>query len=678
MKRRTFEECAVYELRSERDTIDFSEIQYLFLEKTADIIYLTLNGQIHGIVCMGDVLHHMKGGRIAIVRNFTFLEDFQDTYARDIFDRRDNIHKIPVIKEGRLEGDYSRWDDAEIEWIKWVSKQETVWNRLKKWLKTKSYQRLYILEPVREKQEAVQIIAEVLKTRRIEVCPLKKNEFREAVSDSEKCLMITTDRDEERGMICVSEADHNVTSDNLDMITFTTLYDVVDKFDREERIGHYSIVFEGGGVKENSLVSLESKGVHILAFYNDPYHISDYIKKIVRKQAEDKKKFHLQDGDFWSVDTEAGEEFFAELLKNRDYAEGMAQKEILQGHMLHKDRKDCANPYYTVVNGKRKTCYQPKEWKGTIYMFGMCLFMGAYLENRYTIASWLQKKLCDEGWNYRVESCGSYENVYEVMQRTEFREGDFAIVWTGENTFPGIDFIELKSIYEENDIPARWCLGSFTHVNHKIAKIVAETFYQKMEPTLQKEAGEAIQDRRKVEFTVQNYRSILGNYIKGTYLNRYFTKDELEKRIRRGCLLIDLEVDPIEYKEIVQHACAYIEELVIVIPRLIKKSLYCFEEYVLTVMGVAGEASKIKVISGDMYIPYYNFFQSFYLAETIWEEQAKMDAKIFAQCIAEPLNIVYRFERRIEKDNEKLEKYAAILREELPKYEIQYMEIMEK
>ncbi len=676
MRRRTFDECAVYELCGERDAIDFSEIRHLFLEKTADIVYLTLNGRIYGIVCMGDVLHHMKNGKIEIVRNFTFLEDFQDALVREIFDKRSNIQKIPVIKEGRLEGDYSRWDDAEIEWIKWVSKRESTWNRLKKWLKTEQYQRLYILEPVREKQEAGQIIADVLKTRKIEVCPVKKKEFREAVSNSEKCLMITTDQDEERGMICVNEADHNVTSGNLDMITFTTLYDILDKYDRQERIGHYSIVFEGEGVKENSLESLERKGVHILAFYNDPYHISDYIKKIVRKQAEDKKKFHLQDGEFWAVDTEAGEEFFAELLKNRDYVQGMAQKEILRGHMLHKDGKDCADPYYTVVNGKRKTCYQPKEWKGTIYMFGMCLFMGAYLENRYTIASWLQKKLCDEGWDYRVESCGSYENVYEVMQRTEFQEGDIAIVWTGENTFPGIDSVELKCIYEENDIPARWCLGSFTHVNHKIAKIIAETFYQKMEPILQKEAGATAQDRRKIKFTVENYRNILGNYIKGTYLNRYFTKDEQEKRVRRGCLLIDLGVDPSEYKEIVQHACTYVEELVIVIPKLIKKSMYCFEEYVLKVMRMLGDTSKIKVISGDMYIPYYNFFQSYYLSEMIWDEQAQMDAKIFAQCIAEPLNIVYRFERSANKNDKKTEQYAEILKRELPKYEIQYMELI--
>lgn len=279
MKRRTFDECAVYELRSERDTIDFSEIRYLFLEKTSDIIYLTLNGQIHGIVCMGDVLHHMKGGRIAIVKNFTFLEDFQDTYAREIFDRRDNIHKIPVIKEGRLEGDYSRWDDAEIEWIKWVSKQETGWNRLKKWLKIKSYQRLYILEPVREKQEAVQIIGEVLKTRRIEVCPVKKNEFREAVSNSEKCLLITTDQDEERGMICVNEADHNVTGDDLDMITFTTLYDILDKYDREERIGHYSIVFEGGGLKKTVWRAWKEK---VYIFW--PFTMTLIIYQIISKR----------------------------------------------------------------------------------------------------------------------------------------------------------------------------------------------------------------------------------------------------------------------------------------------------------------------------------------------------------------------------------------------------------
>lgn len=99
MRRRDLRELAIYELESEVDSVQFQSIRSLFVEKTSDIVYLTFNKRLYGIICLGDLLHHMRDGKVPIVKNFTKLEGFCDDKAREIFAVKKNIQKIPVIQE---------------------------------------------------------------------------------------------------------------------------------------------------------------------------------------------------------------------------------------------------------------------------------------------------------------------------------------------------------------------------------------------------------------------------------------------------------------------------------------------------------------------------------------------------------------------------------------------------
>ena len=57
---------------------------------------------------------------------------------------------------------------------------------------------------------------------------------------------------------------------------------------------------------------------------------------------------------------------------------------------------DCASEYYNVINGDRLTTDSPDEYDRKIHIFGNCVSGGSRAEDKYTIASHLQRKLNEE------------------------------------------------------------------------------------------------------------------------------------------------------------------------------------------------------------------------------------------------------------------------------------------
>lgn len=546
---------------------------------------------------------------------------------------------------------------------------------MNQYLKEQYYKRIYVIEPTVQKIK--EIIINVLSEKN-EICLIQKEQVRELfLQESEHTLFVMSDEDERRGMMCIQAAGFADMGIKADIVTFSKLYREIDKFDKQERLKHYGIVIEGE-CAQGCFTSLQEKGVKVLALYNDIYYISDYIKNTVRKHLRYVKEYQLKTGEFWPVESSIGKEFFAELLDDEDYTKGVAQQEIIQGHIMQsKGVSDYSSVYYNVENGRRKTCFQPENCQGKVYMFGNCIIMGAYLEDQYTIESQLQKKINTDGINYCVENCGMYASVFEVLQQMVFREGDVVIIWTGENTYAGIESVELRSIFEKNNIPAEWCLGSFAHINHKITDMIADTLYSKIKTNLQREGNSLSGSDVEVQFEVQNYGDILGTYIKTMYLERYFTDEEQQANILRGCLVVEGDAISDLYSELLQKICSEVDELIIFIPVSLESPQYSFEEYVIKISELIRDNKKIKIILGDEYVPYFNFIPTYYSDYTgkdISVSQSALDAKFFAQCIAKPLNIAYRFRVR-GRCSLKIDQYNIVLKEELPKYGVKFIEL---
>lgn len=673
MKRRSLEKLAVLEI-GERDYIELTLLRDLYIDKTSDIVYLTDGGKLYGFVCLGDLLYRMQDGVVKVTRKYTSLSDFQDDDARQIFALHNNIQKIPVVNDaGQVLGDYSRWDDSERTWIQWIMQQRPVWDRLKKYVREKKYREIYVIKPVQDKDWLRTILCEKLFSVKVPVIIVDKRKLKELLLVRDKALVIAMDEDEWRGIECIDGFDYEKISECLEWTTVSKLYERLNEYDKQERFDHYSISSEGAK-SGNILKELEEKGVKILLFYNDPYYLTSYIKKFVKKNTEISHIYAIHSGEFYPADTEMGKRFFGELLAEEDYLDGVAQKEIIYGHRMHMTCDDFESHYYNVQGGKRKTCYQPSAYYRRIYLFGACLIMGAYQEDKYTIASWLQKKLCEQNYFYRVENCGSYDNIFEVMQKTDFQKGDVAVIWTGSNTYDGMDSIELKQIYEKNDVPAEWCLNTANHMNHKMTELVADEIYRKIKDGLKQDLLYDAQEGEKIRFKVDDYADLFGNYIKSAYLSRYFGKRQIRPG-KIGCLVVNLNTDFFVLGAAVDKILQQVAELVIFIPNHLKKTRYSFNEYISLLSREFQDVPQILIAPGDGFVPYKNYFPSFYLGGNINAKQAQMDAQIFAQCIAQPLHISCRYE--LAGDEERTGVYHKVLGTVLPKFGVEFIECQE-
>lgn len=670
MRIRDIDELAILEIEEKKSTIEISEIRDLLLKKTSDIIYFTVNKKLVGIVCLGDLLHRMVDKKIPIVYSFTRLEAFHDEVARNIFLSRTNIQKIPVVDcQGFLKGDYSRWDSNKTI-FEWILKQNIIWKRLKRFLgDTGGYHKIYILEPIESKKEITNKLIEVFKENKIEFYLIKKIDIISLVEKSEKNCIVTVDEDEKRGVQCLEGYDFFKKNEKIAWYTIFEFFEDLNKYDKQQRENHYSIANEIGKEK-NLFDNLQAKGVNIFSFYNNIYYTTDYIKNLIRNIRENMKRYNYQKGSFYEVDSFIGKKFFDNLLENEDYQNGKAQSQIIFGHQKHTANANYENDYYSIINGCRKTCYTPKEYKNKVLMLGQCMVMGAYNEDKYTVASLLQKKLVEAGYNYYVENHGSYENTFEVMQNIIFHPGDIVIIYTGENTYPGLVGIDLRKIYEENNIPSEWCLDSLNHFNYKVGEIIAETFYQKISEIIRKTYIDNVKE--EIVFNIENYNDVFGYYIKNIYLDRFFTGDDLSEEA--GCIVVNLSYEPKLYINLIRSIKSE-ERIIIFIPKDVSGIRYTANEYISNLLEAFQQSDKVKIVSGEHIVPYYNLFQSYYLGNVLKEEQAKSDVKVFCECIARTLNIKRRYNIMMDEDGKEYI-YSKILKEYLPQYGVQYIELL--
>ncbi|MCM1136315.1 MAG: hypothetical protein NC400_12165 [Clostridium sp.] len=489
-------------------------------------------------------------------------------------------------------------------------------------------------------------------------------------------MILFADEDELRGTKCLNSSEDLFEDSQIELVTFGCLFMELSKFDKQDRINHYDFSKETGAVK-NPFSKLQEQGVKVFSFFNNafPTSISDYYKDFAEKNSNYKKIYPLKCGEFWPQDTEMGQGFFGELLLEGSYRDGSAQQSILQGHKNHLPDTDYSSEYYNVLNGRRKTCFKPTDYVGKIYFFGECIVMGAYVEDKYTIESWLQKRLCEEGFSYCVENCGSYDSIFDAMQKVVYHKGDIIIFWTGTEPIPGLEAVDLRRVYEKYQIPAEWALESLGHHNHKVTKIISDEIYQMIKPSLTDKKVQPIAGQTdSIKFQVPSYHSMLGIYIQKTYLERWFTPDFLSECETVGCIVTDLNTYPLYYKNVIMEAKQYVKSLIVFVPAEGVGYKFTSMRYIHMLLGIIKGLKNITIVPGERYVPYFNYVRSYYEGEKIKEKQAKIDAAIFAECIAEPLHITYRFALK-ENANEKIVDYNKILKETLPMLGVKFMEI---
>lgn len=681
MVKRALSELAIYQIEKDTELLDKSCLYDLYQKKTSEIIYITKEKKLYGIICLKEAVYCFENGKVQINKTFTSLKGFNVIKAHEIFQKR-NIHKIPVVNaEGELLGDYSRWDD-----LLYIERNQR--NLLKKEIVRKvlePYEEIYVVRPVEGKIYIFRQLIQYLEMCGIRYTVFDKEQVGEILYD--KVICIFGDEDERKGMQCyhgIAPAfgkKNDILVDSCWKLRMATYKSLLTQIAEELLMKRLKIEdcswseFQGIDKKATFFLSaLQEKGICCFGLCEDEREMTEYGKRLKNEIREKIKQNPRIQEEQWPEGKE-GKEFYGELYRNADYENGAAQREIFEGSHTFEFKQNITGKYFNARNGIRITCFQPKEYIGTIYLLGPCTIIGAYTEDQYTVASLLQKKLLRQGLMYRVENYGDLLRPDAAIDSRLEMIGQFGlndIVIYLSRAGEVIHILEsrsLEKIFAKGQVSSGWIKDSYTHCNHKICDLIADNILEMICPCLSKGTdcyGEKIS---------VNFQDVMEQYIHSRYLsflNCFFADKECAAV---GAIVMNGNPFTRGHYYLVEQARRQVDFLIVFVVEE-DASLFPFEErFEMIKQGVKGIGNVVVVPSGEFILSHNNFQQYFWKSEDEAAVcNAEYDINIFADHIAKPLHITHRFV-----GSEPIDKTTKIYNEAmqkiLPKKGIAYVEI---
>ena len=266
-----------------------------------------------------------------------------------------------------------------------------------------------------------------------------------------------------------------------------------------------------------------------------------------------------------------------------------------------KQLMDQKSKYINIIDGRRKTCYEPEKYDNIIYFFGTCITVGHLVEDKYTICSVLQDIINKNDIGYKVVNCGVWENVEKVLINFKnFKEGDCVIVYTGEEKINGFSNMSLEDIYVTHNIPLKWTDGCLHHCNHKVNEIVAKELFQMIESDLR--SAYELENRAKCSIDI-------AKFIEEEYIKKYFKI--CDRKHNKGAIVMNCNPFTKGHRYLIEYASAKVEKLILFVVQE-NKSLFSFaERYEMVKEGVSDLENVMVVPSGNYILSQTTFPQYF-------------------------------------------------------------------
>lgn len=687
MEKREWGQLAIYEIDEDKDTLSLDCLYNLFIEKTSDIIYILKDKKLYGIICMTDIIDGAGDEVITINKSFTFLEGDNVVEAHEIF-RSKNIHKIPIINvQGELIGDYSRWDD--MLYIKRNCSLLMKEDAVKKVLR--NYENVYLIEPVEKRNSEYLGLIKYLECFGIEYIILKKEQIRGILTENAVCIFLN--EDERRGVQCLYKIAPRVYDDQgynnfrfdmpedarwtVRLATYKSLLYQLGEESQLERLNiekPFSLLYENIDEKITILLSeLQQRGLKCihLCQSNEVEKLTEFEKNFRKAIREKEKTYYVDLRTPWPKKEENGE-FYADLYQNEDYEIGIAQREIADAWRNFEYGKDIVGKYFNAKAGRRVTCFQPNKYIGTIYLVGGCTVIGAFQEDAHTIGSFLQKKLLERGYAYRVENLGTWTRYTSIENRLKevdrFYENDILIMINVKRVI-GLPEISFEKIYERHKVSAQCVTNMYLHCNWKVNKLVAEEILEVMQPHLLTN-GAGSGNVLHIDF-----KDIMNSYIYRKYLSVYFGDFPYWKYHKIGAVVINSNPFTKGHRYLIEQARSQVEFLIVFVVEE-DVSIFSFEERFKMVVEGTKEFDNVMVVPSSCFILSKNNFPEYftYRGDKSVVIHAEYDITVFAEYIAKPLHITHRFAGEESEDRMKII-YNEAMRTILPRKGIEFVEI---
>lgn len=339
---------------------------------------------------------------------------------------------------------------------------------------------------------------------------------------------------------------------------------------------------------------------------------------------------------------------------------------------------DSDSNFYSFKNGHRRTVYLPKNAKRKVYLFGFCTVMGYYVEDKQTIASYLQLKLRNEGYNnYEVVNYGIASKAYwSMMLLTEYAPEDIVIVflqegvplWESEFGKAFYCGSKIETLFENGRCSAYDFYDRPSHCNYLVNKGIASLIFEDIKSNLSH--YNYIGEKKKLG----DYYISLEAY---QYFEEYFEKYNLEKHEKSGAIVMNCNPFTLGHKYLIEYASAYVNWLYIFVVEE-DKSYYSFNDRMNMVQGGGISAANVTVVPSGKYVLSKNTFSQYFSKDQVIEiEDMDYDLHIFGIIVAKKLGITFRFVGSEPFDKVTL-RYNERMKKILPSYGVNVIEVPRK
>lgn len=386
-------------------------------------------------------------------------------------------------------------------------------------------------------------------------------------------------------------------------------------------------------------------------------------------------------------DTDRLKKIYGDLF-SEDYIAKIYDGAKVVSFQEEKKLVDFENEYVHICNGIRFTTDQPSQASFKIHLYGACTIRGTGVEDRHTVASYLQRMINEQfPDSYQVINhgigCGStIKDDLKQIEKTIFTGGDIVILCNSLSDCAanyckavGLPYYETSTCFQGPHSFGEWFTDDPSHTNW----IGNEQIASRMVDILTAEIKE-IPTQKTTVFTLQQLKQSEQIESPSEELKEYLAtlkKLPIQKGTV-GAIVMNCNPFTLGHRYLIEQAQRETDQLIIFVVEEDKSYFPFIERLELVKAGVSDLPNVMVVPSGKFIISALTFPGYFYKDQ---DKNAMIDASadidLFGKYIAPALNITKRFAGEEPLDLV-TRQYNQTMQERLPLYNITFVEIPRK
>lgn len=337
-----------------------------------------------------------------------------------------------------------------------------------------------------------------------------------------------------------------------------------------------------------------------------------------------------------------------------------------------------------IINGKRITYYQPEKYCNNIYIFGQCTVRGTGVEDKDTIASYLQNRINKiASDSYRVENmaigCGS--DIHDDMAHLEkinLRRNDVVIFCTNLEIVPTelfekyrINYFDCSEVFNRPHERGEWFTDMTCHTNKAGNEAIADFVFKKLVMlnflNCNTESQIIPQNAGETDYTsLQEFKEYLENL------------NIKKKDGTNGCIVMNGNPFTFGHLFLIEQAARRVTNLYVFVVEE-NESFFSFDDRFQLIKKGTKEISNVEVLPSGKFIISALTFPGYFLKDgnKKIDVDVTSDVLIFAKYIAPALGISIRFVGE-EPFDYVTRKYNEEMKQVFPQYNIELEEIPRK